>query len=1019
MRAENKTKVGPRKKTGTRVLKLALVIIVILIALVLLLVPVLVSSGKGRQIILAKINSSIAGETDFVDLSMGWLKGIKVSDFSFNDNAGQISVQVREIATKPSYGSLLTGNLSLGQTLIDKPKVQINLKDLKAQKSKSPSTKKPAGKEMKPFALPVKRMELVLNDGNVKVTDPKSGTVELSRINSKFNLQPPGEQSNLNLSMAVAQAGKTSEIQVTGSVTPKKKTGWSLKGTSGNLTVDVNDLDLESLGPIFALASIDIQAEGFVDGNAKGKIKDGRLEDLDAGINAKNLQITGTKLKGDRLQTNDLDINVKLKQETEAINIDKLQLKSDWASVTASGIVPTTFKSLDDLLDAKSNYNLKGTFNCDLAAVSSQMPKTLGLKEGMQLKSGQLNGNIETSPKSGGQKQIQANATITALEGTVDGKKIALSQPLDAQAQISSDKDGINFDKVDVSASFAKINCAGSTKSLKYSAQADLTKLQTEIGQFFDFGQYRMAGEVQETGQISIEENRFAISGSGTVKNLHLSSEEGQSATEPMAKIEYAVNMDRKKNLVNVESVTADASMGRFSVKDGVVPLGEEPAIPLNLEISANNLNFEKVRPFAAIFATVPEDMKLTGIADSTISVSSEKKTYKFTSDSTKIKNLRLTFPDTNSFEPGDVTVSFDAEADAEKAIRIKTFQLDSEVVKLSFSESQYSRQSKDGKAKLQGQVECEYDWAALNPITARFLPEDLTLQGKRKDAINFLSVYPADQPDMLLANLNAKGKLGFEQAGYMGLDFGPTDVDIEVQNGLLNIAPIATTVNEGQFNFAGSADFKQKPSLFKAAKPMQIVKDIKINDATTKKLLKYVNPIFADAVNVSGIANFNCEQLAIPLSAEAKNDAVVIGTISMNQVRLQTSDLLGQILAVAGGSVRGTVLTVHPTKLVLQKGVLRYDDMQIDVGDNPINFKGAIGLDKSLDMTVTLPYTTEGRTARVGGTKRGTRIVLPLKGTVDKPQLDTGKLLELQLKKTIEEEGEELLRRGLEELFK
>jgi len=73
------------------------------------------------------------------------------------------------------------------------------------------------------------------------------------------------------------------------------------------------------------------------------------------------------------------------------------------------------------------------------------------------------------------------------------------------------------------------------------------------------------------------------------------------------------------------------------------------------------------------------------------------------------------------------------------------------------------------------------------------------------------------------------------------------------------------------------------------------------------------------------------------------------------------------------------------------------------------------IGLDKSLDMTVTLPYTTAGRTARVGRETRGARIVLPLKGTVDKPELDTDKLLELQLK----EQGEDLLRRGLEEIFK
>ena len=116
MRAENKTKIKPQKKTGTRVLKLALAIIAILIVSVLILVPTLISSAKGRQMILAKINGSIAGKTNFVDLSMGWLKGIKVSDFSFNDNAGQISVQVNEISTKPHYGSILNGNLSFCQT---------------------------------------------------------------------------------------------------------------------------------------------------------------------------------------------------------------------------------------------------------------------------------------------------------------------------------------------------------------------------------------------------------------------------------------------------------------------------------------------------------------------------------------------------------------------------------------------------------------------------------------------------------------------------------------------------------------------------------------------------------------------------------------------------------------------------------------------------------------------------------------------------------------------------------------
>ncbi len=192
-------------------------------------------------------------------------------------------------------------------------------------------------------------------------------------------------------------------------------------------------------------------------------------------------------------------------------------------------------------------------------------------------------------------------------------------------------------------------------------------------------------------------------------------------------------------------------------------------------------------------------------------------------------------------------------------------------------------------------------------------------------------------------------------------------------------------------------------------------MKDIKINDQTTQKLLRYVNPIFADAVNVSGIANFKCEQLTIPFSAAAKKQAEVVGTISMDKVRLQASDLLGQILTASGTSARGADITIRPTKFILRDGFLRYDDMQMDVGDNPVNFKGVIGLDKSLDMTVTLPYTTRGRTARIGGAAGGQRIKVPLKGTIDKPELDLGKFLEDQLRQQLEEQ----LRKGLEELLK
>ncbi|MHC4705309.1 MAG: hypothetical protein ACYTFQ_32590, partial [Planctomycetota bacterium] len=216
-----------------------------------------------------------------------------------------------------------------------------------------------------------------------------------------------------------------------------------------------------------------------------------------------------------------------------------LRIESDWASVTASGTVPTTSKSIGDFFQADSSYDLKGDLDCDLAAVLSQMPKTLGLKEGTQVTSGRLTAEVETSTEAG-KRQIRANATLAGLEATADGRKAALSESITAEAFVSSDKGGITFDKLDVTAPFARISCTGRTEALDYDAQADLAKLQSELGQFIDLGEYRMAGEVVEKGKISIKEDSITASGSAQVRNLRLSLQDGPSASEPMTNIDFA-----------------------------------------------------------------------------------------------------------------------------------------------------------------------------------------------------------------------------------------------------------------------------------------------------------------------------------------------------------------------------------------------------------------------------------------------------------------------------------------------
>jgi len=367
MENEKDRKNKPQRKTRKRILAVVLILLAVLILLVFIFVPAYVSSEQGRKTILAKINSSVSGKADFSGLSMSWFKGVKVTGISYKDNAGSTSVEVKQIATKPMYCSILMGSLSLGKTVVDEPRIEVNLDGSKESRISQAT----GGGKGTSAGLPVNKVDLVVNNGNVKVTSKKSGTVELSQINSEVNFRGIGEKTSFDVNMNVAGQGKESSIHAQGQV---KSDGWKLKDTSGTVTVEVNDLDIASLGPVFELAGVEAGAKGIISANMQGEIKDGQVENLVGTINGKNLDMTIPGTKGDRLKTSMLNVDMKLQTQKDKINIDKLDVKSDWLDVQASGVVPVTFKSFADFMQPDSPYSLKGNFKCDLASAFTQMP---------------------------------------------------------------------------------------------------------------------------------------------------------------------------------------------------------------------------------------------------------------------------------------------------------------------------------------------------------------------------------------------------------------------------------------------------------------------------------------------------------------------------------------------------------------------------------------------------------------------------------------------------------------------
>jgi len=1012
--AENNKATTEKKPGGKKALKIAAGIAVFLILLVVLVaaiaVPAYVSSDSCRQMILAKANASGAGTLDFENLSMGWGKGINVSRLSFEDSTRSVSVAVKGFSTRPHYGAILTGNLSFGETIIDEPRVEINVEKMKQKPAAQPVAqgKVEPGRSIEAKAkaepgvgMPIKRMDLVVRDGGVKI-EGAEGTVEVSQINSSVNLRPENQRTNFEVAASIADGGTASTINAKGGVKPGRD--WALKGTSGDLAIEVNNLDLSSLESILAVAGVEIGAKGVVSANLTAAVKDGVVEKVSADVKGKGLEITTPQLKGDKIKTSALDIAVEMGQQGDLVSVEKLTVQTDWLKVEANGVAPINAGSVREFMKADSKYELKVNLECDVPAVAAQLPKTLGIKERTSITGGKLVGSVQTLSEAGstgspqgGQKKLAGQVSIDGLAGVVEGKPIAISEPIRAEVVIASEGEQVKFDKAGVTSSFANVNCSGTMEALSYDAQIDLAKLASELGQFADLGKYNLGGQVASKGLLSNNRNTTMVANSSNITNLRVSPTADVIITEPNASVSFTAAVDKATNVLLVKQLKADTSLGRFAVKDGRLPMSKDTKEPVSLTASARDVDLARWQPYLVMSKAISKDVTLGGVVESDVTVGFRDGSYHVTTESTKIVNLLVKSPGKEPFMQNPVELALDAEVNpTTKSWAVNKAEITSPNIKIKGN----IQQKVEGEtSSLQGSAGLDYDWKTLSTMLSSFMPSKLVIEGKRKDTVSFSSRYPTGKADAMLANLNAQAKMGFDKAGYMGLNIGATSVDIKVDKGFLTIAPFTTVVNNGQFNFGGTADFKKTPALFRTPGPMHIVKDVQLNDEMMNNLLARVNPVFAGAKEASGLANFDCEVLVIPIIGGVPENADIAGTISLTQVKMQPTGLLGAILTATGAS-GGDVMMIHPTPFTVKDGYVRYTDMQMDIGSMPINFAGVVPLDPDRqieNLSITLPITGTGKMVRAGSEQGAGRVTAYVKGTPRHPKLDLGKMLQEQ----------------------
>lgn len=868
------------------------------LAVVLLLlffgIPLFLSSGGGKDFIVGKINQSVDGKVQMDDLSIGWFKGVKIQNMSFDDNAGNTSVQVKRLETQPQLGALLGGRVKLGKTVIENPVVYLKVSPEEMEKEpREPREPKEPGQRAE---IPLDQIDLQVIDGKatIEMTGPEPQKISFTNIASSIVVSDAARASTMAVSMQVQDGQQPGTIEAKGQMDADKK-NWTIK--DGQFNVKISKLQLASLKPLFALAGQDMDMAGELNADADAVLKDNKL--------------------------------------------------------------------------ASAN----------------------------------------------------ANAVITNFAQGAGKQRTVFTEPVTLTAQAAQEGETLRIDKLNVKSGFVTLDTTGTLNNLKYDIQADLAQTQKFAGQFTDLGGLGMQGAVAINGTVSMNDDAITVTSKGGAQKLVL-TKEGVKTPMTDAQINFEGAYLRQKQELRVANADVTSTPATIKVSNLAMPLGEQQG-PKTISMDARaTADLAQAWPFVQVFAKTPEGLNIAGKMDAGVKITTTGNQVRLLTEDAAISQLRITQPDSEPFAQDKVSLKADVLLDTQdKTIDIKTLNLQGAQGQqlIEVTKGTMDRSISQNNTTLKGDFEAVYDLKALTSFAAAFMPQGLTMEGQRKAFFKFESSYPTDKPDLMMANLNGSGNVGFNAANFMGLKFGATDLNVNIQKGLMKFDLPDAKVNEGILRMAGEINMAAEKKALVLTKPMKVLENIHLDDELTRNLLVYLNPMFAKQTNVTGIASLECRKLSIPLDSPMDKKAVLMdATVAMNNVNLKAQGFLGLLSAVMDNR-SSWVAELKPTQILMDKGILQYRDMEFILEQYPIGFTGKMMLAQSepmADLNIAIPYNASGKTVHVGE-DLASRINVPYKGPISGEALNLSEVLKSVLRQGVEQQIQEQIQKGLQDIFK
>lgn len=476
--------------------------------------PTLASTVPIRTALLDTVANRFGGRIDSESISLGWLSPVEVRQLQAWDADGNLLVSVGRLSTEQSLFGLLTAGSTPRKIRLEQPQLNVIWDGTTSNWEQTwakwvTSEPEPTERPSSASSGSASGVELELVEATVSVLDRQTGQAwEIAQLDAKLLHcnDSSGELSGQFRGMLWEAGQLTGDLSgelawrgEEGAAEASPGTTWG----NGQARVNLRSLPIAIASPMLRRVSPSLWLAGRFTGTAQFSWSAGGEQLLIEQAVLQGFECTAPELLGsDRLVIQQLQAGGQIRREGNRWELAQVALTSELFSVHVAGAGNLATEPSADPQERFQAMLLQGGYQVaaqvDLARLAQQLPTTLHIRPGTQIREGRL--TVQLDAIAGPNRQWNVRAGTENLVGLHEGREIRMVEPLQAELIARLAQDQWVIDNVACRASFLQLQGQGTLVQGRLAANADLSKLAAELQRFVDLGGVDLGGQI--TGQL-------------------------------------------------------------------------------------------------------------------------------------------------------------------------------------------------------------------------------------------------------------------------------------------------------------------------------------------------------------------------------------------------------------------------------------------------------------------------------------------------------------------------------------